>query len=554
MSDIDNELLALAGDVTQPPILSTKRSRKSLQNGKKIKRRKKVDMDSESDMEMSSGSEAAMPVQVAKSDDEEEEQESRAVNSNPFPYEGIYIDLSDKMRIQSLSELEREAILGERQDELQKIRDRENVKNMVRARDEQSSKRSSGREKSRTGTTHEKAQKLDELKLKRQAKGKRPKPDDPNANQVTKQRSDDAGWDRSDEGDADLAEEQDIAYEQSNSRKAAEKTNLDDASLDDIRSLTLTRTRAAELCCTDFFSDYVKGMWVRVSVGFAKDDPKREVKYRVAEVKFDIENQKYYEVENQATTKTLNVVIANSSKVISLDRISNSPIQENEWLFLVGECQKFKVPIPTKKEISRKLNSIIKYQDWVKDEATITLQVRAKKAMRAQGQGPTTLTISERLRLESERDQAAAKNNTELVERLNSLLEQASAPVVKSDTLMSELNERNRRANREEIRRAEIAASELRRQHMKAHGTSHAVRPDPSARVKTNPRMTYETKSGSPSRATPSASDPNASPRPEEVNPSSATAVAAAKAKGPPTRFEEMVASRVHIDIDIGDF
>lgn len=112
---------------------------------------------------------------VAKSDDEEEEKESRAANSNPFPYEGIYIDFNDKVRIQSLSELEREAILGERQDELQKIRDRENVKNMVRARDEQSSKRSSGREKSRTGTTHEKAQKLDELKLKRQAKGKRPK-------------------------------------------------------------------------------------------------------------------------------------------------------------------------------------------------------------------------------------------------------------------------------------------------------------------------------------------------------------------------------------------
>lgn len=108
-------------------------------------------------------------------EDTDEEEDSRASNTKPFSYEGIYVDAADKMRIQALSELEREAILGERQDQLQKIRDRENIKNMVRARDEESIKRSSGREKNRTGTTTEKAQKLDELKMKRQAKGKRPK-------------------------------------------------------------------------------------------------------------------------------------------------------------------------------------------------------------------------------------------------------------------------------------------------------------------------------------------------------------------------------------------
>jgi hypothetical protein len=54
--------------------------------------------------------------------------------------------------------------------------------------------------------------------------------------------------------------------------------------LNDIRSVMLTRSRAAELCSTKFFEEYAKGMWVRVSVGFSRDDPKREVKYRVGEI------------------------------------------------------------------------------------------------------------------------------------------------------------------------------------------------------------------------------------------------------------------------------
>lgn len=112
---------------------------------------------------------------VENPDDDSSEHEIRTTNSNPYPYENIYIDIHDKRRIQALSELEREAILGERQDELQKVRDRENIKHMVRARDEESSKRTSGREKNRPGLTNEKAQKLDELKLKRQEKSKRPK-------------------------------------------------------------------------------------------------------------------------------------------------------------------------------------------------------------------------------------------------------------------------------------------------------------------------------------------------------------------------------------------
>ncbi|KAH9471285.1 hypothetical protein Pst134EA_005192 [Puccinia striiformis f. sp. tritici] len=488
-------------------------------------------------MEMSSGSETG----IAK--EEDEDGPSRVTSSNLYPYEGIYKDAADKQQIQSMSELDREAILGDRQDEIQKIRDRENIKNMVRAKDEASGKRYSARDKSRIGVTSEKAQKLDELKQRRQAKEKRPKLNDADSAEQRRKRNNlDC---ESEDGEIDINEEQAMARGQRANKKFEEN-----ATLNDIRSVMLTRQRAAELCSTKFFEDYAKGMWVRVSVGFSKDDPKREAKYRVGEIRNVIQHRKYYEVEGQATKVALVVVLAKDEKTVLLDVVSNSSIQENEWMFVVGECKKHSIRLPTKKEISRKMKLIEKHQDWVKEESDITAQVRAKKEMRAQGRGPTTLTVSERLRLESERDQAAALGNMELLGQLNRQLEQASGSFVKTDSVMSELNERNRKANREEIRRAELVANDLRRQQMKALESGAAVKIDPSAGVKINPKLTYEARSSTPSQG------PNLSAAGTPSSSAASLAIhnSAAKEKAQLTKFEEMVASQVHVDIDIGDF
>lgn len=565
MSDLDNELLALAGgDVSKTqstPGLpqntshqaSLKRSKKNRNVSGKAKRRKAMDMDTESDMEMSSGSENASAKEgaVESENSEDEDAPNRITSANLYPFEGIYKDYADKQRIQSMSELDREAILGDRQDELQKIKDRENIKNMVRAREEASSgKRYSAREKNRTGATSEKAQKLDELKQRRQAKERRPKLNNGDSSEFSRKRSGDLGWDDgSEDGEIDVIEEQALAREE----RAAKKLD-ENATLRDIRSVMLTRSRAAELCSTKFFEEYVKGMWVRVSVGFSKDDPKREVKYRVGEIRNVLQHRKYYEVEGQATKVALLVVLAKDEKTVLLDVVSNSMIQENEWMFVVGECQRHKVRLPSKKEISRKVKLIEKYRDWVKEECDITAQVKARKEMRAQGFGPTTLSITERLRLESERDQAAALGNMELHAQLSRQLEQASGISVKTDTLMSELNERNRKANREEIRRAEIAANELRRQQMKALEAGAAVKLDPSARVKINPKLTYEAKSTSPAHVTtPQTNHTNGS----GISSTSNTKIISSDTtigKNQLTKFEEMVATQVHVDIDIGDF
>ncbi|EFP79889.1 uncharacterized protein PGTG_05114 [Puccinia graminis f. sp. tritici CRL 75-36-700-3] len=107
----------------------------------------------------------------------------------------------------------------------------------------------------------------------------------------------------------------------------------------------------------------------------------------------------------------------------------------------------------------------------------------------------------------------------------------------------------NRKANCEEIRRAEVAASELGRQQMKVLEAGAAVRLDPSARVKINPELTCEARLLTPSQA----AKPSASGTPSSSTASSAITNNATKEKTQLSKFEELVASQVHVDINIVD-
>jgi hypothetical protein len=72
-----------------------------------------------------------------------------------------------------MNELEREAILGARLEEVQQRRDRAQVKQLVRDRDTAGAGARESRKKTTTGTTAEKTSKLAELKKKRESKKRR---------------------------------------------------------------------------------------------------------------------------------------------------------------------------------------------------------------------------------------------------------------------------------------------------------------------------------------------------------------------------------------------
>ena len=116
--------------------------------------------------------------------------------------------------------------------------------------------------------------------------------------------------------------------------------------------------------------------------------------------------------------------------------------------------------------------------------------------MKSQLQGETgkpqanRITL-ERARLEQARKLALRRNDKEEVRMLDDQLAELAveSPPVKSEPIedvLAKVNERNRKANQEAIRRAELQEAERKRRERRL-GTPTIL--DPSARLRTVPRM-----------------------------------------------------------------
>ncbi|TFY60930.1 hypothetical protein EVJ58_g4828 [Rhodofomes roseus] len=145
--DISDELLELAG-------ATEKKRRKRQAQGSGAKRRR-----------ADRGPEEASDADQTESEDEEER--------NPYPFEGKYVDEADRQRLLSMSEIEREDILAQRQEEMQRIQDKRNLEQMLKAQSghgEDSVSKAAKRQHTVRGATKEKTRKLDELRAKRREK------------------------------------------------------------------------------------------------------------------------------------------------------------------------------------------------------------------------------------------------------------------------------------------------------------------------------------------------------------------------------------------------
>lgn len=131
--------------------------------------------------------------------------------------------------------------------------------------------------------------------------------------------------------------------------------------------------------------------------------------------------------------------------------------------------------------------------------------------------------------------------------RLAELEGPAGSPKDEADRA-KRINDRNRAANREEIKRAEAKSQEERRKQAEAlqRGDTN-VKIDKSARVKTMPRHTYDSRPATPGNS--GASTP--------IPPTAAAVAAAADAgansapKAKASKIEAVVASRVQLNVDL---
>lgn len=117
----------------------------------------------------------------------------------------------------------------------------------------------------------------------------------------------------------------------------------------------------------------------------------------------------------------------------------------------------------------------------------------ARKSQLQSGKSSGMATV-ERSRLNAARTLAHRRNDFEEVAQIDAQLAALGSPTKprheESADLMAKVNERNRKANMEAVRKAELAESERKRRERKLMAAGAPVPvADPSARLKTVPRM-----------------------------------------------------------------
>ncbi|KZP21278.1 plus-3-domain-containing protein [Athelia psychrophila] len=447
--DIDDELLELAGATEK------KRKKRQASSSKPSSaKRRKADVSSESEDEP-----------------ESEEEES----STPYPVEGKYKDEADRQRLTQLSEIEREAILGERLEEMQRIIDKREVDKMFKEQKggDDNVAKAAKRQHTVRGATKEKSKKLDELKARRRAKDDKKRSN----GSPRRERSSSAmemETDSEDEEDGQITKHDE---EEEKDRKRFGKVEPSDdepVTMEDIMKCRLTRTMLAKYCMSPWFEDYIKGAWVRYLIG----QENGVGIYRVCEItNLGPDLVKPYKIDDKTVNHAFELKHGKSVRLFNMDKVSNSEFLPKEFDRVQKVWQAESVKLPTKRALERKSKELVRLSTQTMTESDITTMLARKNDMQAGSHSQQYYTM-QRSRLTQARTLALRRQDyVELATIDAQLAELPAAPVAReedSSDVLTKVNERNRKANMDAIRKAEIQEAERKRRERKLQAASRA--------------------------------------------------------------------------------
>ncbi|GAA5887384.1 hypothetical protein JCM16303_004266 [Sporobolomyces ruberrimus] len=583
--DIDDELLGLAeGGGGHHHHASSKRKSKS-SSSKANKRRRPAESDdgSASDMDMSaSDSDGPTPAvaatapsrgnkkQVKSSADVYDSDEDThsggrgrgGDDEGPYPLEGVYKDAADRRHIQNLPEFEREDIIATRKEEIHERETRIQVAKMASRThggknaaavdsdaegedddDEEEYANRGTRSRKATGVTSTKNEGLEKLKRSRAEKGKKKeKKQDSDSDDDYDEGGKSSNRKRKDSYESESDPELSDAEETKKSSKASKKKDAPQAGPADFHAVTVPRSKLADFCKAPWFEEWVKGAWVRLGVGM--DPRKQSMSYRLCRVEgVRTGRARPYKIEETSTATTdieLQLRHGASVRHFTMEVISNSPFTDGEFARLSQTCIGEKVDLPGPKELAKVKEQLAKHKEYIMTEQDLAAQL-AKNGRRPVG-------AAAKARLLVQRDHAFSSGDTKTYEKIVEELAEleAGTPTKENEQeRMRRVNERNRASNREDIQKAEARSVEERRRQAASLAKGENVKVDPSARVKTMTRLTYDSRGGTPGNGTPAGST-----TPTKNGASTPTnAGAAARTKG--NKIESVVASSVQLDLDL---
>ncbi|GAB4826928.1 Protein RTF1 [Ancistrocladus abbreviatus] len=230
------------------------------------------------------------------------------------------------------------------------------------------------------------------------------------------------------------------------------KTRSNIPTFDDIKSITIRRSKLAKWFMEPFFEELIVGCFVRVGIGVKAG----ENVYRLCIVRnVDASDpDRQYKLENKMTFKYLNCVwgTENSAARWQMARISDCHPTEEEYRQWVREVERKGGRLPSKQEIAEKKEAIQKINTFVYSAATVKQMVQEKKSASTR---PLNIA-AEKEKLRRELDVAQYKNDEAQVERIKARLQELEAvrQSQEKDAKALRLAEMNRKNRVENFRNA----------------------------------------------------------------------------------------------------
>ncbi|KAI9758902.1 MAG: hypothetical protein M4579_002713 [Chaenotheca gracillima] len=510
-------------DTSTKPAATKKRVSKPSGAARRVKARKRD--DSEEEGEASSGPSSPSSLQSAPMSESESEPDNAMASRDgitQFPIEGRFESQADKDHILSLPEIKREEILAERAGVMEReqqrrmltqlLRDKEREKKKDsdqkkrKATDDDDPQRKSSRQKTTLGGRKlgESSAPLEEYKRQREQRGlhnEQRRRDDGRRSSDPKKSADlsDPDAEGESEGEWDNSRPGSAAKRPSPSRPA----KLEPPNATELNRIKIGHNGFAQLCFYPGFEQTMIDCFVRINVG--PPAPGEPDNYRVAKIKKFVEGKPYAmnppEGRAFVTNQYVSVAHGKAERVYPFIFCSEGPISDRELNRYNVTCEMEGVPTPNRDIFLAKNKAIHQLinRSWTDAELQEKLGRSGALAHRTAG--------ADRRLLRQMRENAVAKGDEELIAKCDADLAALEPPKLAFGTTLSPkkekskepdqqerlaaVNRANRKANAENVRRAQLKerrAEAIERDKI-ARGEAVA---NPFARVKTRAKIHYD--------------------------------------------------------------
>lgn len=495
MSDLDDDLLALAGadSGSDEDVNVAKRAGADEGSRKRLKTGSSEDEDEdeeeggdndddedEEDFDEEAGGDDDGDADDSKIYDEEEEEEEEL--TNPYPLEGKYKDEEDRERLLDMDEIEREQTLFDRSQEM----DRYNEKIYLRQRLKQAQgtekkTRTSSRQAAQ-GARSSKLDKLSELRKQRERKSRKAAADDYDDEEEEEEEEEEI-----EEDDEEAYGDEEVVWGSGKSK--FRPRSFEKASAAHINEIKIGRSFLSKYLYYRNFGEAVAKSFGKINVGV--DRRTRRPMYRVVQIEEVVTYpQKQYLVGETRTDMYL-LVSQNrqQQKEFPFTVFSDGDIFPEEFERYLQELGKTNEDPPyvddvndKAEELHRLMNSGLTNQDI---DEMISRKQRMKNGMRAYD------AVYEKSKAMDEIRVAKQEGNVEKVKELSARVREMEDILVRDNerasksslTSMSKVNERNRKLNQTNVRKAELKSMKK---------GSESIEGDAFSRLKTNARVFYK--------------------------------------------------------------